>query len=570
MYMIKKLFGNLVKLLALALCVSDAVAGDLSCTYTVLSNWGSGSQVTFKITNNTNQDISDWKMQVSYPLSYQLSNSWQVKSEGKNPIVFSSSNGGALKPGEWNSYHFGYQMAHNGAAFVVPTIDYCGKPAQSVNQVKKTISTSGGLIEMASVGSVWFQDGSLPASTEVTLSTTSDTAVATLFEETAGIFRTINRSGYEIRVGTGNVRPQSNEIMAEIIVPSELADTIAAGEGIEVLAGIEQGGSDEVAYTSFDILQSEYDPATNKLTFELPAAAFANTALTGGQYQAILVIATTPGAKTSSPVSTLSFTPQASNSILLRATAAASGASGGACQAATIACPVAGGCIVNSPFVPNRINPVNGVSRPHSGVDYKAIQSTGILAAANGVVEKSQFHSGGHGEVVIIRHTDGSATLYAHLSARDVAVGQAVSKGQQIGYAGKTGLASGVHLHFEYVPNGEIYGSKNKIDPDACIDALASGSITIFDSGALADDAFRVELGGYILGETTIGGTNTLAVNNLRPGLKPLRLVVTIAPDNVGTYTIVLNDGLTFLDGTTSATGSAPQGYSSYWDVIIP
>lgn len=99
-------------LVTFLLITTFAHASDISCTYTVLSNWGTGSQGTFKITNNTTQDIVGWKMQVSYPQQFKLNNSWQVTSEGQNPIIFSSSKGGALRPGNSNSYHFGYQMNH--------------------------------------------------------------------------------------------------------------------------------------------------------------------------------------------------------------------------------------------------------------------------------------------------------------------------------------------------------------------------------------------------------------------------------------------------------------------------
>lgn len=101
------------------------------------------------------------------------------------------------------------------------------------------------------------------------------------------------------------------------------------------------------------------------------------------------------------------------------------------CQAVSIGCPVQGGCVVTDPFRRNRKNPVDGVVRHHNGVDYRAARGTPVLAAANGRVEKS-YTSKTYGEVIVIRHDDGSATLYAHLEKRLVEEGDGeVKKGRK-------------------------------------------------------------------------------------------------------------------------------------------
>jgi hypothetical protein len=122
----------------------------------------------------------------------------------------------------------------------------------------------------------------------------------------------------------------------------------------------------------------------------------------------------------------------------------------------------------------------------------------------------------------------------------------------------------------EYVPNGQIIQSKSRIDPDACMDAEGSGSVTVSDSGNLADDAFGVAIDGFSIGQTAIGASNTLAISNLKVGQHTLTLTVVVAPDNVGTYTVRLNDGLKFNDGSTSKSGSAAAGATLSWGFIVP
>lgn len=247
-----------------------------------------------------------------------------------------------------------------------------------------------------------------------------------------------------------------------------------------------------------------------------------------------------------------------------------------ACQAFSIQCPIVGGCTNptgDSAFGP-RVNPATGVQGQHWGADFAIPTGTGIVAASGGVVERS-YSSATYGETVIIRHTNGSATLYAHLSARLVQEGTigtptTVTAGQLIGQSGSTGQSTGPHLHFEYVPNGAIIRSPSRIDPTPCVGNTVNGSIRVFDNGTAADDSFRITLDGVVLGETAIGQANTFAANNLIQGNHTLVITVLIAPDNVGTYQVDLSQGITFSDGTTSKSGSPPQGQSVQYIIVVP
>ncbi|MEW2633615.1 LysM peptidoglycan-binding domain-containing M23 family metallopeptidase [Streptomyces sp. NPDC048389] len=99
----------------------------------------------------------------------------------------------------------------------------------------------------------------------------------------------------------------------------------------------------------------------------------------------------------------------------------------------------------------------------HTGVDFAAPTGSSIKAIGAGTVVSAGW-GGAYGNEVVIRHTDGTYSQYAHLSSLAVSTGQSVSGGQQIGLSGSTGNSSGPHLHFE-VRTGPSYGSD--IDPVA-------------------------------------------------------------------------------------------------------
>ena len=93
--------------------------------------------------------------------------------------------------------------------------------------------------------------------------------------------------------------------------------------------------------------------------------------------------------------------------------------------------------------------------RMHKGIDIAAPIGTPIVASAPGEVIAAGWNSGGYGNLVKIRHPDGSVTFYAHNSRVLVRAGEEVAQGQQISEMGSTGRSTGPHLHFEVRPNGE-------------------------------------------------------------------------------------------------------------------
>lgn len=111
---------------------------------------------------------------------------------------------------------------------------------------------------------------------------------------------------------------------------------------------------------------------------------------------------------------------------------------------------------ISSHFNPNRLHPVLGTNRPHRGVDYAAPTGTPVRAAGDGRIVHLGRH-GGYGNTIIIQHGSGYRTLYAHLSryARSLKSGQRVRQGQVIGHVGMSGLATGPHLHYEFLVDGK-------------------------------------------------------------------------------------------------------------------
>ena len=110
---------------------------------------------------------------------------------------------------------------------------------------------------------------------------------------------------------------------------------------------------------------------------------------------------------------------------------------------------------VTSRFSYRRVHPILGGVRPHLGVDYGAPTGTPVIAVATGTVV-SVGRSGGSGNMVRLRHTNGYETYYLHLSrfARGVSRGARVFQGQEIGYVGSTGLSTGPHLDYRMRKNG--------------------------------------------------------------------------------------------------------------------
>ena len=108
---------------------------------------------------------------------------------------------------------------------------------------------------------------------------------------------------------------------------------------------------------------------------------------------------------------------------------------------------------ISDNFNPRRFHPVQKRYKPHRGVDYAAKRGTPVMAAGDGKVIRAGYdkYNGHH---VFLQHGEKYVTKYIHFTKRLVKKGQSVKQGDIIGTVGSTGLASGPHLHYEFLVDG--------------------------------------------------------------------------------------------------------------------
>ncbi len=112
---------------------------------------------------------------------------------------------------------------------------------------------------------------------------------------------------------------------------------------------------------------------------------------------------------------------------------------------------------ISSGFTLARKHPILNITRPHMGIDYAAPKGTPVYTIGDGVVTHAAW-LGDYGYTVIVRHTNGYESQYAHLSGFHSSVhkGARVTRGSTIGYVGSTGLSTGPHLDFRLKHNGKF------------------------------------------------------------------------------------------------------------------
>lgn len=136
---------------------------------------------------------------------------------------------------------------------------------------------------------------------------------------------------------------------------------------------------------------------------------------------------------------------------------------------------------ISSRYSKSRLHPILQVNRPHLGIDYAAPKGTPVMAVGDGIVTKVDYNRT-MGRYIEIRHNREYRTQYLHLSktARGIAPGQKVRQGDEIGYVGSTGLATGPHLDFRFWVNGKAVNFLKQDIPSA--DPVPSDQMAAFQS----------------------------------------------------------------------------------------
>ena len=153
---------------------------------------------------------------------------------------------------------------------------------------------------------------------------------------------------------------------------------------------------------------------------------------------------------------------------------------------------------ISSGFSLGRFHSVLQTMRAHKGVDMAAPSGTRIKASGDAVVD-FVGQKGGYGNVITLKHANGISTVYGHLSrfAAGLHRGEKVAQGDIIGFVGMTGLATGPHLHYEFLLNGQQHDPMKVALPKA--DPIASRDKAKFDS---ASDLLTAQL--RLLGSSNI------------------------------------------------------------------
>lgn len=155
----------------------------------------------------------------------------------------------------------------------------------------------------------------------------------------------------------------------------------------------------------------------------------------------------------------------------------------------------------------------------HMGIDWALPMGTPVFAAADGMVTFAGKDTTGYGNCVIIRHGDGSGTVYAHLDSLMVKEQHFIIAGIGIGFSGNTGTSTGPHLHFEYRRKAKDYLSAvdpmplilSNETPEPVADADGNGIVQV-----ICDTAnIRIAPDGELLGTLKRG-----AILKLLPEIK--------------------------------------------------
>jgi murein DD-endopeptidase MepM/ murein hydrolase activator NlpD len=184
--------------------------------------------------------------------------------------------------------------------------------------------------------------------------------------------------------------------------------------------------------------------------------------------------------------------------------------------------------MVSSPF---------DIKKRHYGVDYRS-DGDEVLAVKDGIVVavRSDLHAikqtssrtglrvQGFGTYVVVAHSDGSQSLYAHLvpsSVSSIKSGQRIKAGEKVGVSDSSGAVTGPHLHFQFSPSGKLFSHEATVDPDPCV--LRSDWLTLESYPVEANGVGQLYVAGQLIGEN-VPHQKARFVLRLKPGKYPIRI----------------------------------------------
>ena len=347
-------------------------------------------------------------------------------------------------------------------------------PAPSITS---DLTLLGGTITLPGYASVLIPPNAFVTNVTTTLSASSNPQTAEDFSHSASLFAIASRGLYEIRVNTGTAAPLV-PVQIVLPIPSGLLTSQPPGSRLQLFAQIlEDGGQDLL--DNFEPLITTVDSNSGAVSIWLPTGAFANIRNVTQTYEAVIILTVLP------PQGRLSWEGPKTFPVSLSLSKPRLGSKFGLLHRVQNANVNVCGNVAWSPPLANLnvTSSFNGVD--HWGTDYSA-NGDAVHPVRDGTIEKiglqikelpapnprTGLSVSGWGRYVVVKHPDGSTTLYAHLdrnSTDKLIVGRPVNTNDVIGAADSTGGVTGPHLHLEYAPNGESFTQAAKIDPDVCV-----------------------------------------------------------------------------------------------------
>ncbi len=447
-----------------------------------------------------------------------------------------------------------------------------GGNKQAGDAVVRTVKVSGGTVELPNRAKVTLPPNAIDMETDVRITSIS---VPREYSSISPIFGQVITSGYSITVNVGMATVIGDSVTVTLPVDKGFIDSLPTGFGPEVFVLFRQSEGSQIE--SWELVGSSFDAAKRQMTVAVPGYVFDNQATTNTGNEVNMLLASSLGAHVDGEFA--DTTTRA----------------GDTCKATSIGNPLAN-MIVQEPF--GELRKTGGTNpryRLHWGADLTANDTDPILSAGDGKVDAIGSF-GDYENTIVIEHAGGVRTLYAHLNSFEVPTGDGtfqvlkkgvpVTLGQQIATGVKktakaTGTGAIPHLHFELAASGDIFQKKNKINPIACTGNEVSGAVEFGDNGGVADDSFTLTItpvtgGGADSGTSRVFGPSAagqrsypVAINNLRVGRYRLDLLCNLAPDDVGTYFVRLNDNVKFESGDPSVRSDVLEQGKTLTEYIV-